>query len=135
METNFTAHVEGLTPDEVMQSMRRMMRKPYLILWAVVYTIALVVFLVKGSLSLWAGCPAVTCAAGPGYEFLRRKNFGPWKYGEAVLDYEFSPQGYRLTVGEQSVFFHWEVPPSNAPAAIFCCTPTSTTPAFCPCGA
>ncbi len=110
METNFTAHVEGLTPDEVMQSMRRMMRKPYLILWAVVYTIALVVFLVKGSLSLWGwiGPAVILMLLALAYEFSGRKNFGPMKYGEAVLDYEFSPQGYRLTVGEQSVFFHWE---------------------------
>ena len=110
METNFTVHVEGLTPGEVMQSMRRMMRKPYLILWAVVYAIALVVFLVKGSLSVWGwiGPAVILMLLALAYEFSGRKNFGPMKYGEAVLDYEFSPQGYRLTVGEQSVFFHWE---------------------------
>ena len=110
METNFTVHVEGLTPSEVMQSMRRMMLKPYLILWAVVYAIALVVFLVKGSLSIWGwiGPAVILILLALAYEFSGRKNFRPMKYDEAVLDYEFYPQGYRLTVGDQSVFFHWE---------------------------
>ena len=29
------------------------------------------------------------------------------KYDEAVLDYRFTPQGYTLTVGEQSMDFSW----------------------------
>lgn len=110
MDTNFSIHVEGLTPGEVMQSMRRMMLRPYLLLWAAVYAVVLVVFLVKGRLSVWgwAGPGVILILLALSYEFSGRKNFKPMKYDEAVLDYEFYPQGYRLTVGEQSVFFHWE---------------------------
>ena len=110
MDTNFSVHVEGLTPAEVMQSMRRMMRKPYLLLWAIVYAVVLAVFLVKGSISVWgwAGPGVILILLALASEFSGRKNFKPMKYDEAVLDYDFSPQGYRLTVGDQSVFFHWE---------------------------
>ncbi len=110
METNFAVHVEGLTPGEVMQSMRRMMLRPYLILWAAAYAVVLAVFLVTGHLSVWgwAGPGIILILLALAYEFSGRKNFKPMKYDEAVLDYEFYPQGYRLTVGEQSVFFHWE---------------------------
>lgn len=110
MESNFSIHVEGLTSGEVMQSMRRMMLRPYLILWAVVYAVALVVFLVKGSLSVWgwAGPAIILILLALAYEFSGRKNYKPMKYDEAVLDYDFTPQGYRLTVGEQSMEFSWK---------------------------
>lgn len=110
MDTNFSIHVEGLTSGEVMQSMRRMMLRPYLILWAAVYATVLVIFLVQGSMSPWGyiGPAVILILLALAYEFSGRKNFKPMKYDEAVLDYEFDPQGYRLTVGEQSLFFHWE---------------------------
>lgn len=103
-------HVENLTPGEVMQAMRRMVIKPYLMLWAVVYAVALVIFLVKGNLSIWGwiGPAIILILLALAYEFSGRKTFRPMGYGDAVLDYEITPKGYRLTVGEQSADFSWD---------------------------
>ena len=110
METNFSVHVTDLTKNEVMQSTRRMVLKPYLLLWAVVYAVVLVVFLVQGSLSFFGlyGPGIILALLALAYEFTGRKNFEPMGYAKATLDYEFFPQGYRLTVGENTMFFHWK---------------------------
>lgn len=110
METNFSVHVDGLTKNEVMQSMRRMVLMPYLILWAVAYAVVLVVFLVQGSIGFYGlyGPGIILILLALAYEFTGRKNFVPMGYDKATLDYEFFPQGYRLTVGENSMFFHWK---------------------------
>lgn len=106
---SFSVRVEHLTPSEVMQSMRRMMRKTYLILWAAVYAIVLAVALVRQHFSIftWVSPAVILILLAGAYEFSGRKNFGPMKYGEAVLDYTFTPQGYSLTVGEQTASFSW----------------------------
>lgn len=107
---SFAVRVEHLTPSEVMQSMRRMMRKTYLILWAAVYAVVLVVALVQRHFSVFTWvCPAVILILlALAYEFSGRKNFGPMKYDEAVLDYVISPEGYSLTVGGQTAEFSWQ---------------------------
>ena len=110
METNFSIHVSDLTKNEVMQSTRRMVLIPYLILWAIVYAVVLVVFLVQGSIGFFGlyGPAIILVLLAGAYEFTGRKNFEPMGYAKATLDYEFFPQGYRLTVGENSMFFHWK---------------------------
>lgn len=107
---HFSVHVEGLTKGEVMDSMRRMMIKPYLVLWLIVYAIVLVIALIKGVVTTFTlVCPAVVMVLlALAYEFSGRKNFVPMGYDKAELDYEFTPRGYKLTVGEQSVEFTWE---------------------------
>lgn len=109
MDAEFTVHVEGLTAGEVMQSMRRMVLRPYLILWAVVYAVVLVIYLVQHSLSFFAlfGPAIILILLALAYEFSGRKNYKPMKYSEAVLDYRFTQDGYTLTVGEQSMNFPW----------------------------
>lgn len=110
MDQGFSIHVEGLTPSEVMQSMRRMMRKPYLILWAAVYAVVLVIFLIQRTVNFFSlfGPAIILILLALAYEFSGRKNYKPMKYHEAILDYDFSPQGYRLTVGDQSADFRWQ---------------------------
>lgn len=102
--------VENLTPTEVMESMRRMMRKTYLALWGIAYAIVLLVALVKQSFNLfvWFGPAIILILLALAYEYTGRKNFEPMKYGETILDYRFTPAGFRLTVGEQTVEFPWE---------------------------
>jgi hypothetical protein len=109
LEPDFSIHVTNLTPGEVMQSMRRMMLKPYIILWLGVYIIVGIVSLVRGRLTIYGllGPAVILILLALAYEFSGRKNFRPLKYDEAVLDYTFTPTGYRLTVGEQSVEFSW----------------------------
>lgn len=109
MEQGFSVHVENLTPNEVMQSMRRMMVKPYLILWAAVYAAVLVIYLIRQTATFFTlfGPAIILILLALAYEFSGRKNFKPMKYDEAVLDYRFTPQGYTLTVGEQSMDFSW----------------------------
>lgn len=110
MDSAFTVHVDQLTPNEVMQSMRRMMLRPYLMLWVLLYALMLVIFLVKGGLTIWGwiGPAIILILLALAYEFSGRKNFKPMKYHEATLDYSFSPEGYTLTVGEQTVRIPWE---------------------------
>lgn len=110
MDQDFSVHVEKLTPGEVMQSMRRMMIKPYLILWAAVYAVVLVIYLVRQTTTFFTlfGPAIILILLALAYEFSGRKNFKPMKYDEAVLDYRFTPQGYTLTVGDQSMDFSWK---------------------------
>ena len=61
-------------------------------------------WLIGGGLSVVWGFIFATMA----YEFSGRKNFGPMKYDEAVLDYVISPEGYSLTVGGQTAEFSWQ---------------------------
>ena len=93
---SFSVRVEHLTPSEVMQSMRRMMLKPYLILWAAVYAVVLAVALFQHRFSVFTWvCPGIILILlALAYEFSGRKNYGPMKYDEAVLDYTFTPEGY-----------------------------------------
>ena len=57
---SFSVRVEHLTPSEVMQSMRRMMLKPYLILWAAVYAVVLAVALFQHRFSVFTWvCPGI----------------------------------------------------------------------------
>ena len=43
------------------------------------------------------------------YEFSGRKNYGPMKYDAAVLDYTFTPEGWRsLTVEKHTATFPWK---------------------------
>lgn len=107
---SFSVRVEHLTPSEVMQSMRRMMLKTYLILWAVVYAVVLAVALFQHRFSVFTWvCPGIILILlALAYEFSGRKNFGPMKYGEAILDYTFTPEGYSLTVGKQTAAFTWK---------------------------
>lgn len=110
VNNGFSIHVEGLTSGEVMQSMRRMMLRPYLILWAAVYAVVLVIYLFQRTVSFFTlfGPAIILVLLALAYEFSGRKNYKPMKYHEAVLDYDFTPQGYRLTVGEQSMDFLWK---------------------------
>ena len=110
MEQSFSVHVTHLTPGEVIQSIRRMMLKTYLILWAAVYAVVLAVALFQHRFSVFTWvCPGVILILlALAYEFSGRKNYGPMKYDEAVLDYAFTPEGYSLTVGEQTVTFPWK---------------------------
>ena len=55
-----------------------------------------------------SGIPRLLILLALAYEFSGRKNYGPMKYDEAVLDYTFTPEGYSLTVGEQTATFPWE---------------------------
>ena len=98
MEQSFSVRVTHLTPGEVMQSMRRMMLKTYLILWAAVYAVVLAVALFQHRFSVFTWvCPGVILILlALAYEF------------SAVLDYAFAPEGYSLTVGEQTVTFPWK---------------------------
>jgi hypothetical protein len=110
LDSPFSVHVEGLRVGEVMQSMRRMMYRPYFLAWLVVYGVVLVVALVRRSIGPFGllGPGIILILLALSYEFSGRKSFRPMGYDKAVLDYEFSPQGYRLTVGEQSVFVQWK---------------------------
>ena len=107
---HFSVLVKDLTKSEVMDSMRRMMVKPYLILWVAVYAIVLAVALIKGQVTVFTlVCPAIILVLlALAYEFSGRKNFVPMGYDKAELSYEFTPKGYKLTVGEQSAEFTWK---------------------------
>lgn len=103
-----TAHVEGLTRGEVMQSMRRIMRKPYLILWLAVYGIMAVVMAFKGVTVYTVFGPAVILLLIAGaYEYSGYKNFPKMGYDKAEMDYQLTPKGYKLTVGDNSAEFTW----------------------------
>lgn len=104
-----TAHVDGLTRGEVMQSMRRLMLKPYLILWVVVYAIMAVVMVVKGVTVYTLFGPAVILLLIAGaYEYSGYKNFPKMGYDKAVMDYQLTPGGYKFTVGDKSAEFKWD---------------------------
>ena len=107
---HFSVHVEGLRCQEVMGSMRRMMLKPYLILWVVVYGFMLAIALVKNAVSVFTlVSPAVILLLlAAAYEHSGRKNYASANYDKAILDYDFTPKGYKLTVGEQSAAFTWQ---------------------------
>lgn len=102
--------VEGLTCSEVMESMRRLMVKPYLILWAVVYGIMAVYMIVTGKVTAMnICCPAVILLLLWGaYEFSGRKNFGKMAYGETVMEYTLTPAGFTLKVGEETGKVKWK---------------------------
>lgn len=104
------ATVDGLTCPEVMESMRRLMVKPYLILWAVVYGIMVVYMAVTGRVTaMYLLCPAVILLLLWGaYEFSGRKNFGKMAYGETKMDYQLTPAGFTLKVGEQTGEVKWK---------------------------
>lgn len=106
----FSVHVEGLTCAEVMDSMRRMMRKPYLILWAIVYAVVLVVGLIRGSFNTFTlfGPAIILILLALAYEFSGHKNFGKMGYDKAELFYDITPRGYKLTVGDQTAEFTWQ---------------------------
>ncbi len=108
--SDFSIHVEGLTSGEVMQAMRRMMLRPYLILWAAVYAVVLAVCLWRrhADFFLLAGPAIILILLALAYEFSGRKNYRPMEYDKAVLDYTFTPEGYTLTVGDTSKTFRWE---------------------------
>lgn len=107
---HFSVHVKDLTKGEVMDSLRRLMVKPYLILWAIVYAVVLVVGLVKGSFNAFTiCCPAIILILlALAYEFSGHKNFGKMGYDKAELFYDITPRGYKLTVGEKSAEFTWQ---------------------------
>ena len=109
MTMHFSVHVKGLTKAEVMDSMRRMVAKLYLILWVVVYAIVLAIALIKGAVTVFTlACPAIILVLlALAYEFTGRKNFVPMGYDKAELSYDFTPKGYKLTVGENSAEFPW----------------------------
>lgn len=103
------AKVEGLTCPEVMESLRRLMVKPYLILWAVVYGIVAVYMIVTGNITAMnLCCPAVILLLLWGaYEFSGRKNFDKMAYGETVMEYTLTPKGFELRVGDQTGQVNW----------------------------
>jgi hypothetical protein len=107
---HISVRVENLTPREVMESLRRMMRKTYLILWAIVYAVVLLVALVQKAATVYTilGPAVILILLALAYEYQGRKSFGAMGYGEAVMDYELTPKGYRLTMGENSVEFSWK---------------------------
>lgn len=102
--------VEHLTPSEVMQCIRRMMLKTYLILWVVTYAVVILTAFIQKEFNVfvWAGPAVILILLALAYEYSCRKNYGPLKYDEAVLDYEFTPKGFRLTIGDGSAEFLWE---------------------------
>ena len=102
-------HVEGLQKNEVMESMRRMVIKPYLILWVVVYAIMAVVMIVKGvTVYTLLGPAVILLLLALAYEYSGHKNFPKMGYDKAVMDYQLTPGGYTLTVGEKSATIKWD---------------------------
>ena len=102
-------HVEGLKENEVMESMRRLVIKPYLILWAAVYAIMAVVMIFKGvTLYSLLGPAVILLLLALAYEYSGHKNFPRGGYDKAVLDYKLTPGGYTLTVGDKSASFKWD---------------------------
>lgn len=102
--------VEGLTCPEVMESMRRLMVKPYLILWGIVYGIMAIYMLLSHRFTgMYILCPAVILLLLWGaYEFSGRKSFGKMAYGETVMNYTLTPAGFILTVGEETGEVSWK---------------------------
>ena len=107
---HFSVHVEGLSCAEVMGSMRRMMLKPYLILWVVVYAFMLAIAIFKDAVSVFTlVSPAVLLLIlAAAYERTGRKNYASSDYDKAVMDYSFTPKGYQLTVGDKTAEFTWQ---------------------------
>ncbi|MDD6024257.1 MAG: YcxB family protein [Oscillospiraceae bacterium] len=106
----FSIHVEGLKLPEVMQSIRRIMLRPFLLLWLAVYTIDAVYMLISRNVTFFTlyGPAIILILLGLSYEFSCRKQYKPLKYDEAVMDYTFTPKGFTLSIGDQSAQFDWE---------------------------
>ena len=106
----FSIHVEGLRLPEVMQSIRRIMIKPYLVLWLAIYAIIGVYMLISRNVTFFTvfGPAIILILLGLSYEFSCRKQYKPLKYDEAVIDYTFTPRGFTLSIGDQSAQFDWE---------------------------
>ncbi len=109
METCISVHVDGLKVREVMQSTRRMMLRPYLYMWLVVYGVMAVVMLVTKSVTVYTllGPAVILLLLAGAYEYSGHRNFPSMGYDTAVLDYELTPQGYTLTVGDNTATFSW----------------------------
>ncbi len=103
-------HVEGLTKNEVMESTRRMVVKPYLCLWAGVYAVMAAYMLISKNVTVFTlyGPAVILLLLAGAYEFSGHKTFRSMGYDKAVMDYRLTPGGYRLTVGETSREFKWD---------------------------
>lgn len=110
MTMEFSVHVTAPTCGEVMDSTRRMVIKPYLLLWLIAYAAVFAIALVKGQVTYYTifGPAVILLLLALAYEYTGRKNFGAMGYDKAVLDYTFTPRGYTLTVGAQSASFQWK---------------------------
>lgn len=106
----FSVHVEGLKLPEVMQSIRRIMLRPYLMMWLVIYAIDAAYMLISQSVTFFSlyGPAIILILLALSYDFSCRKQYKPLKYDEAVMDYTFTPGGFTLTVGDQSADFKWD---------------------------
>lgn len=110
MTMEFSVHVFAPTKGEIMDSMRRMVLRPYLLLWPIAYAAVFAISLLRGGISLYTifGPAVILLLLALAYEYMGRKNYSPMGYDKAQLDYTFTPRGYTLTVGEQSVSFRWK---------------------------
>lgn len=101
--------VDGLTRPEVMQSMRRLMVKPYLILWLAVYVVMAVVMLVTKKVTIYTlfGPAVILLLLWGAYEYSGYKNFDKMGYNKVVMNYQLTPGGFTLTVGEQTGEVKW----------------------------
>lgn len=110
MTMEFSVHVFAPTKGEIMDSMRRMVLKPYLCLWPIAYAAVFAISLLRSGINLYTvfGPAVILLLLALAYEYMGRKNYAPMGYDKAVLDYTFTPKGYTLTVGEQSASFRWE---------------------------
>ena len=101
--------VDGLKHPEVMQSLRRLVVKPYLLLWVGVYVIMAIYMLVTGNVTVFTvfGPAIILLLLWGAYEYTAYKNYGKMEYDKAVLQYQFTPAGFTLTVKESVGTVKW----------------------------
>lgn len=109
MTMEFSVHVFAPTKGEIMDSMRRMVLRPYLLLWPIAYAAVFAFSLIRGGITIYTilGPAVILLLLAGAYEFTGRKNYLPMGYDKAELDYTFTPKGYTLRVGEKSASFRW----------------------------
>ena len=101
--------VEGLSHPEVMQSLRRLVTKPYLILWLAVYAIMVVYMLVTGNVTVFTlfGPAIILLLLWGAYEYTAYKNYGKMGYDKVKLEYRITPAAFTLRANDSEGTVKW----------------------------
>ena len=101
--------VEGLTHGEVMQSLRRLIIKQYLLLWLAVYVVMAVYMLISKKVTVFTvfGPAFILLLLWGAYEFTAYKNYGRAGYDKVKLQYRLTPAAFTLKAGDSEGTVKW----------------------------
>ena len=101
--------VEGLTHGEVMQSLRRLIIKQYLLLWVAVYVIMALYMLLSKNVTVFTlfGPAFILLMLWGAYEFTAYKNYGKAGYDKVKLQYRITPAAFTLKAGDSEGTVKW----------------------------